>query len=83
MKTLAYRAIFEKDGKGYHGYIPSLPGCHSAGKTIEETEDNLEEALQGYIETLEAHNEIIPLDTSLETIKTVTIADDSRLSAAI
>lgn len=75
MKTLAYRAIIEKDGKGYHGYIPALPGCHTAGKTVEETEANLEEALHGYIETLKAHNEVIPEDTSLETIKTVTISD--------
>lgn len=82
MKTLAYRAIIEKDGKGYHGYIPALPGCHNAGKTVEETEDNLEEALKGCIETLKAHDEIIPRDTSLETIKTITVSDDSRLSAS-
>ncbi len=83
MKTLAYRAIIEKDGKYYHGYIPALPGCHTSGKTIEETEINLEEALQGYIETLKAHNELIPQDTSLETIKIITVSDDSRLSVPI
>lgn len=81
MKTLAYRAIIEKDGKGYHGYIPALQGCHTAGKTIEETENNLEEALRGYIETLKAHNESIPQDTSLETIKTVTVSDDHRFTS--
>ncbi len=77
MKTLVYRAIIEKDGKGYHGYIPSLSGCHTAGQTIEETETNLEEALKGYIETLKAHNEPIPQDTSFETIKSITVSEDS------
>lgn len=83
MKTLAYRAIIEKEGKGYHGYIPSLPGCHTVGKTVEETQDNLEEALKGCIESLKAHGDLIPRDTSFEFIKTITVSDDSRLSAPI
>jgi len=39
MKTtiLTYRTIIKKDGKLYHGLVPTLPGCHTQGKTIEET----------------------------------------------
>jgi len=37
MKSYSFRTIIEKDGKQYHGFVPSLLGCHTYGKTIEET----------------------------------------------
>jgi len=40
-KILTYRTIINKDGGGYHGFVPSLPGCHTQGKNIEETKKNL------------------------------------------
>ncbi len=43
---------------GEDGYwvveYPSLPGCVSQGKTIEEAIANIKEAIDGYIEALEA-----------------------------
>jgi len=42
---------------GEDGYFvvecPSLPGCISQGKTREEAEVNIQEAIQGYIAALE------------------------------
>lgn len=43
----------EADG-GYWGEVPSLPGCYSQGETIEELENNLREAVNGYLEVLRA-----------------------------
>ena len=37
MQSYTFPTIIEKDGKQYHGYVPSLPGCHTFGKTTEET----------------------------------------------
>ena len=34
---------------GYTAYIPALPGCISEGGTIQETKDNLLDALRGYL----------------------------------
>ena len=34
-KILNYRTIIKKDGKYYHGFVPSLPGCHTQGKTMD------------------------------------------------
>lgn len=72
-KVLTYRTIIQKDGKYYHGFVPSLPGCHTQGDTIEETKKNLEEAIEGCLMSLKKHNEPIPKDEGFETTTTVDI----------
>jgi predicted RNase H-like HicB family nuclease len=52
MKTYTYRTIIEPDEKGYHGYVPLLRGVHTAGKTIEETKRNLDDAIQCHLDGL-------------------------------
>lgn len=59
-KVLSYRVIIEKDGKYYHGYVPSLPGCHTQGDTIDETRINLKEAIELWLETRTANSLPIP-----------------------
>ena len=41
-------------------YVPDLPGCISTGKTIEETEINIKEAIELYIDTLKEDGQLIP-----------------------
>ena len=41
---------------------PGLPGCHSQGETREETLKNIREAIDLYLESLQAHGEPIPED---------------------
>ena len=72
-KVLTYRTIIQKDGKYYHGFVPSLPGCHTQGDTIEETKKNLEEAIEGYLISLKKHNEPIPKDEGFETTAVINI----------
>lgn len=74
MKTLTFRTIIEKDGKWYHGYVPTLSGCHTQGTTIEETRKNLREAIKGYLKTLQARNLPIPKDEGFETFETVEVS---------
>ena len=49
---------------GEDGYwvaeCPSLPGCISQGKIIEEAIANIREAIQGYIATLEEDHLPVP-----------------------
>ncbi len=68
-----YRVIIEPDTKGFHGYVPALRGCHTWGKTVEETRTHLHEAIEVYVESLLAHGEPIPEEASFETFATVTI----------
>jgi antitoxin HicB len=45
---------------GYVAIVPALPGCHTQGETLEETERNIREAISLYLESLEASGEAIP-----------------------
>ena len=60
-KALSYSVFYEQtaDG-GYVAFVPALPGCHTQGETLEETESNVAEAIALYLESLAAHGEAIP-----------------------
>jgi predicted RNase H-like HicB family nuclease len=45
---------------GYVAHVPSLPGCHTQGEALEETERNVKEAIALYLQSLTAHGEPIP-----------------------
>jgi antitoxin HicB len=70
-KHYTYRIIIEPDGKAFHGYVPALPGCHTCGKTVAETKNHLQEAIELYLEDLVANGEEIPEDQSFEAFTTV------------
>lgn len=55
-----YVVIFEWAGTNYSAYVPDLPGCISTGKTLEETENNIKEAIELYIDTLREDGKLIP-----------------------
>jgi predicted RNase H-like HicB family nuclease len=58
MKT--YLVIVEKTETGYSAYSPDLPGCGSTGKTKEEVEHNIQEAIQFHLEGLRQEGYEIP-----------------------
>ncbi len=44
--------IVEDERGGYIAFVPTLPGCHTQGDTIDELLRNVKEAIELYIETL-------------------------------
>lgn len=57
----SFSVIYEEAPEGgYVASVPSLPGCHTQGETIEEAEKNISEAIELYLESLTAHHEQIP-----------------------
>ncbi|HDD69763.1 type II toxin-antitoxin system HicB family antitoxin [Candidatus Bathyarchaeota archaeon] len=44
--------IVEDESGGYVAYVPTLPGCHTQGDTLQELMDNVKEAVELYLETL-------------------------------
>jgi antitoxin HicB len=55
--------FYEQDPeRGFVAFVPSLPGCHTQGETLEETERNVREAIALYLESLSAHGEPIPVE---------------------
>ena len=46
-KVKNFTVIIEKDEDGYYvGYVPSIRGCHTQGKTLDELMKNIKEAIE-------------------------------------
>jgi predicted RNase H-like HicB family nuclease len=51
---LAYRVVFERDDSGaWIARVPSIPGCHTYGRTIDQARRRIREALGLWIEDAE------------------------------
>jgi predicted RNase H-like HicB family nuclease len=50
---MRYRVNVTKTEEGYAVCCPGLPGCWSQGQTEEEALDNIKDAIQAYLETVE------------------------------
>ena len=60
-----YLIIIEKTGTGYSAYSPDLPGCVATGKTREETECEMKDAIEFHIEGLRLNGDEVPAPSSL------------------
>ena len=60
-----YAVIFEQTATNWAAYVPDLPGCVTTGRTLEETERNIREAISGHIKTLQEFGEPVPEATSV------------------
>lgn len=63
--------VYPEESGGYSVTVPTLPGCHSQGETLEEALANLREAVELYLEVLsedglEGTTRCDPLLTMLE-----------------
>jgi len=65
----AIDVIPEEDGKGYYVIVPSLPGCFSQGKTVEEALENVQEAIALHVRSLRKQGEAVPIEEN--TLHTV------------
>ena len=46
-KVQIFTVVIEKDEDGYFvGYVPSIKGCHTQGKTLDELMKNIKEAIE-------------------------------------
>jgi len=67
---MRYRILIEQDEDGiFVVECPSLPGCISQGNTRKEALKNIQDAIKGYIESLEKHNEPIPPSIEEEIVE--------------
>ncbi|MCX5674370.1 MAG: type II toxin-antitoxin system HicB family antitoxin [Planctomycetota bacterium] len=54
MKFYSFQIVIEKepDDQGYYAYSPTLPGCFSNGRTVDEAKRNIREAIQQHLASL-------------------------------
>jgi predicted RNase H-like HicB family nuclease len=48
--SITLTAVYRKVPEGYIGFVEELPGANTQGATIEETRENLKEAVEMVIE---------------------------------
>jgi predicted RNase H-like HicB family nuclease len=59
-----FAVIIEKGPNNYSAYVPDLPGCISTGRTLDEIEKNIREAIEFHIEGMMEDGDLIPEPTS-------------------
>jgi predicted RNase H-like HicB family nuclease len=67
---MKYRVLIEQDEDGvFVAEVPALPGCISQGASRDEVLENIREAIEGYLESLRAHDEPVPPAISEEIVE--------------
>ena len=76
MTYYTFEIVVEKESEdvGYLAYSPTLPGCFSNGKTIEEAKRNIREAIQQHLQSLLAHHQPVPQNEKLVHVEELTVA---------
>jgi len=69
-----YTVIFEPaEEGGFVVYVPSLPGCHTQGETLDEAYRMAQDAIYGYIKTLQELKEEIPKEAESSIVAKIPI----------
>ncbi len=76
MQYYTFEIVIEKEqaDEGYLAFSPTLPGCFSNGRTIEQAKRNMREAVQQHLESLLAHGDPIPQNEQLVHVEELTVA---------
>jgi len=61
---MKYAVVIESTQTGFSAYVPDLPGCVSVGRTREEMDHNIREAIELYIDELREQGAPIPPPTT-------------------
>jgi predicted RNase H-like HicB family nuclease len=58
-QDMKLQVVVEQDEAGYFvAEVPALPGCLSQGKTRDEAIANVKEAIEGWLEVMEAKHQV-------------------------
>jgi len=61
---MRYAVVIEKAENNYAAYVPDLPGCVATGKTVEETEQQIREAIEFHLRGMREDGLPIPRPVS-------------------
>ena len=57
---VSYVVVYEETQNNYCAYFPDFPGCISTGKTWDEIQEMVREALEFHIEGMIQHGDALP-----------------------
>ncbi len=69
-----YLVIFERDEKSYGAYVPDLPGCVAAGRTLAVVKKLIREAISQHIQGMEEDGLTVPKPTSRAELVSAKVA---------
>ena len=64
VETMKYLIVIEPINTGFSAYSPDLPGCISTGRTKDEVEANMHEAIEFHLEGLSEEGYPLPEPSS-------------------
>jgi predicted RNase H-like HicB family nuclease len=67
-----YVVVYEKSATGWAAYVPDLPGVVTTGRTKEETQQLIREAIEFHLEGLREDKLPIPEPSASAEVVTVT-----------
>jgi predicted RNase H-like HicB family nuclease len=62
-----YLIVIEKGDNNYSAYSPDVPGCIATGETIEETLENMRDALTFHLEAIAEEGEPLPYPRGVQS----------------
>jgi len=68
---MKYVVVYEKSQTGWAAYVPDLPGVVTTGRTKEETQQLIREAIEFHLEGLREDNLPIPEPSASAEVVTV------------
>jgi len=71
-ERMRFAVIFEKGTRNYSAYVPDLPGCVAAGKTLKETQRLIREAIELHLQGMREDGDQIPEPTCISGYVDVT-----------
>ncbi|MDT8392082.1 MAG: type II toxin-antitoxin system HicB family antitoxin [Lentisphaeria bacterium] len=57
---MRYAVVIERAEMNYAAYVPDLPGCIATGETLDETELNIQEAIEFHIQGMREDHIPVP-----------------------
>ncbi len=69
---MRYAIVIEKAENNYAAYVPDLPGCVATGRTIEETEKEIREAIDLHLRGMREDG--LPIPEASSSVDYVEIA---------
>ena len=55
-----YAVVIERGKNNLSAYVPDLPGCITTGRTVEEIDENIREAILLHLEGMAEDGEVVP-----------------------
>ena len=69
-RALNLLVVFERDEDGWEvASCPTLPGCHSQGRTRDEALANIREAIRGYLASMLEHGAPLPASSEFQVLE--------------